>query len=147
MLNVIVNRSLDGKFKKLEQMIEGYTEIYAQKMAEEIVLRSPVDTGTYMEGHNLGVSAVGASSSSAGKPRKQPYQPYAQAALNQLFMQASALPHNAHRIVFSNDALHADRVEFLGWKKTGPYLVYTSAAREHHRIAKEAEAEAKARFR
>ena len=142
MLNVIVNRSLDGKFKKLEQMIEGYTEIYAQKMAEQIVLRSPVDTGTYMEGHNLGVSAVGASSSSEGKPRKQPYQPYAQEALNRLFMQASALPHNAHRIVFSNDAFHADMVEY-----EHGYAPYTSAAREHHRIAKEAEAEAKARFR
>lgn len=141
MLNVIVNRSLDGKFKKLEQMLEGYTEIYAQKMAEQIVLRSPVDTGTYMEGHNLGVSAVGASSSSKGKPRKQPYQPYAQAALNQLFMQASALPHNSNRIVFSNNSFHADEVEY----KHG-YAPYRSAAREHSRIAKEAEAEAKARF-
>ena len=141
MLNVIVNRSLDGKFKKLEQMLEGYTEIYAQKMAEQIVLRSPVDTGTYMEGHNLGVSAVGASSSSSGKPRKQPYQPYAQAALNQLFMQASVLPHNTHRIVFSNNAFHSDEVEYAHG-----YAPYRSAAREHGRIAKEAEAEAKARF-
>lgn len=141
MLNVIVNRSLDGKFKKLEQMIEGYTEIYAQKMAEQIVLRSPVDTGTYMEGHNLGLVAVNPSQSARGKTRKQPYQPYAQEALNQLFRQASALPHNAHRVVFSNNAFHADVVEY-----EHGYAPYRSAAREHHNIAKEAEAEAKARF-
>ena len=142
MLNVVVNRALDGKFKKLEQMIEGYTEVYAQKMAEQIVLRSPVDTGTYMEGHNLGMSAVGPSQSSRNKPRQQPYQPYADAALSQLYSQASALPHNAHLIVFSNNAYHADVVEYeLG------YAPYRSAAREHKRIAAEAEAEVKARFR
>jgi hypothetical protein len=56
-------------------------------------------------------------------------------------MQASSLPHNTQRIVFSNNAFHADAVEY-----EHGYAPYRSAAREHSRIAKEAEAEAKARF-
>lgn len=141
MLNVVVNRSLDGKFKKIEQMLEGYTELYAQKMAEQIVLRSPVDTGTYMEGHNLGTSAVGRSDSSRGKPRKQPYGPVAQEALNKLFLQASALGDTS-RIVFSNSAFHEDMVEY-----EHGYAPYRGAANQHNRIAQETEAEIKARFR
>lgn len=142
MLNVVVNRSLDGKFKKLQDIVEGFQEEYLRGMSDQIVLRSPVDTGTYMDGHNLGTSAVAPSESSRDKPRKQPYEPHANEALANLYRQAAALPHNSQRVVFSNNAYHADVVEYeLG------YAPYRSAAREHSRIASEAEARAKARNR
>lgn len=142
LLNIVVNRSLDGKFKKIEQMLEGYTELYAQKMAEQIVLRSPVDTGTYMDSHELGLTAMAPSESSEKKARNRPYSEHAQPALNKLFEQAKALPHNAMRIVFSNRAYHANMVEF-----DHGHAVYRGAANQHNRIAQEAEAEIKARFR
>lgn len=142
MLRVQVNRSLDGKLKKLEEMVEHFQEEYLRGMSEQIVLRSPVDTGTYMDGHNLGVAQAAGGDSSRGKPRKQPWQPYADSALSRLFQQASTIPQNTAQVIFSNTAFHADVVEYeLG------YAPMRSAAREHSRIATEAEARAKARTR
>ena len=142
MLNVVVNRSLDGKFKKLQDIVEGFQEEYLRGMSDQIVLRSPVDTGTYMDGHNLKTSAVPQTESSSKKPRNQPYGPHADDALLRLYMQASALPRDANKVVFSNDAFHADAVEY-----NPEHSPYRTAAREHNNIAREAEARAKARNR
>ena len=142
MLNVQVNRGLDGKFRKLEQMIDDYREFYLQGMSEELVLNSPVDTGTYITGHHVGTAAVGATRTSDNKPRQQPYGPYAQEGLGQLFSEIAALPEGANRVVFSNDTFHSDVVEY-----DHGYAPYRKTAREHSRIAAQAEAEAKARNR
>ena len=142
MLNVQVNRGLDGKFQKLEQMIEGYRDLYLQGMSEQLVLYSPVDTGTYITGHHVGPTEVGASRSSQGKPRQQAYEPYAQEGLNQLFADIQALPDSANRVVFSNDAFHSDEVEY-----EHGYAPYRKTAREHSRVAAQAATEAKARNR
>lgn len=142
MLRVQVNRGLDGKFRKLEEMIEGYRDLYLEGMSAQLVLYSPVDTGTYITGHHVGTSAVGATRSSEGKPRQQPYEPYAQEGLNQLFAEISALPDNATRVVFSNDTYHSDEVEY-----EHGYAPYRKTAREHGRVSSQAAAEAKARNR
>ena len=142
LLNVQVNRGLDGKFRKLEQMVEGFRDLYLEGMSGELVLNSPVDTGTYITGHHVGTSPVGASRSSEGKPRQQDYGTKAQEGLNQLFSEIQALPENANRVVFSNDSFHSDEVEY-----EHGYAPYRKTAREHSRIASQAEAEAKARNR
>lgn len=142
MLRVQVNRGLDGKFQKLEQMIEGYRDLYLEGMSEQLVLNSPVDTGTYITGHHVGISAVGATRSSEGKPRQQPYEPYAQEGLNQLFAEISTLPDAATQVVFSNDTFHSDEVEY-----EHGYAPYRKTAREHSRVAAQAAAQAKARNR
>jgi 4-alpha-glucanotransferase len=142
MLRVQVNRGLDGKFRKLEQMIEGYRDLYLQGMADQLVLNSPVDTGTYITAHNIGTAPVAATESSEGKPRQQPYEPYAQAARNGLFLDIRTLPENANSVVFSNAAFHSDEVEY-----EHGYAPYRKTAREHGRVAAQAAAEAKARNR
>jgi len=140
MLRVQVNRGLDGKFQKLENMLEGYRDLYLEGMSEQLVLNSPVDTGTYITGHHVGASAVGATRSSEGKPRQQPYEPYAQEGLNQLFAEINTLPDAATQVVFSNDTFHSDEVEY-----EHGYAPYRKTAREHSRVAAQAAAEAKAR--
>ena len=142
MIRLQVNRGLDGKFKKLEDLIENFQEEYIRGMSDQIVLRSPVDTGTYMDGHHVGTTAVAATDTSRDKPRKQPYGPYANAALARLYSEAATIPQNTHQVIFSNSAFHADVVEYeLG------YAPMRSAAREHNRVASEAEARARARTR
>ena len=142
MLNVQVNRGLDGKFQKLEQMIEGYRDLYLQGMADQLVLYSPVDTGTYITAHTIGTTQVAATESSAGKPRQQPYEQFAQAARNGLFLDIRMLPENTNSVVFSNAAFHSDEVEY-----EHGYAPYRKTAREHSRVAAQAATEAKARNR
>ena len=142
MLRVQVNRGLDGKFQKVEDLLENFQELYLQGMSEQLVLNSPVDTGTYITGHHVGTAAVGASRSSEGKPRQQPYGPYAQEGLGQLFSEAAAIPDSSTRVVFSNDTYHSDEVEY-----EHGYAPYRKTAREHSRVAAQAAAQAKARNR
>lgn len=134
MLRVTTNRGLDGKFKKLEDMIDGYRDAYLSRMSSEIVLNSPVDTGTYIKAHNLGPSAVNLSKSSRKKERNQPWQENADKALKKLWGQAkSESLKGLNNVVFSNAAYHWQEVEY-----EHGYFVYTKAAREHKRIAQEA---------
>ena len=129
-ITIQVNRSLDGKFQKLSDMLEGYAEIYTQKMATELVLNSPVDTGAYMESFNVGPSAFG--SSSRGRQRNQPWQPYADEAIARLTSQASSLKGSTS-IQFTNGSPHAYEVEY-----DHGYAPFGKTAREHGRIAREA---------
>jgi len=143
MLRVDVSRGLDGKFQKLKDIVEGYAGEYFRRMSDEIVFRSPVDTGTYMDAHRLGTSASGTSMSSRGKLRKQPWQPFAQSATARLHSSASSLASASVRnAVFYNVAHHWREVEYQHG-----YAVYSSAAREHGRIAREAAEAARARNR
>lgn len=137
MLRVQVNRGLDGKFKKISDMLEGYKDRYLELMSAYIINVSPVDTGTYITAHNLGSSEVPQTESSSGKPRKQPWEPFSEEGFNKLLSQ---VPNVGNQAVFSNGAYHADEVEY-----THGYFVYTSAAREHKRIAQEAAQDVKAR--
>lgn len=135
-ITLVVNRGLDGKFTKIKEDIKAYRDLYLQGMAEQLILNSPVDTGTYITSHNIG--SAGGFTSSAGKPRNQPYQPFAQAGLNKLFQDIQSLSDTAARVNMSNSAEHADLVEFdLG------YAPYTRTAREHNNIARRAAAQAK----
>jgi hypothetical protein len=140
MLRVQVNRGLDGKFQKLENMLEEYRDLYLHEMASQLVLYSPVDTGTYITGHHIKTTAVGASRSSEGKQRQRDYEEFAQIALNDLSSEIEQLPENANSVVFSNDSFHSDDVEY-----EHGYAPYRKTAREHSRAAAKAAAEAKAR--
>jgi hypothetical protein len=140
MFRVQVNRGLDGKFQKPKNMLEGYRDLYLHEMASQLVLYSPVDTGTYITGHHVGLTAVGASRSSEGKQRQRDYEEFAQIALNDLSSEIEQLPENANSVVFSNDSFHSDDVEY-----EHGYAPYRKTAREHSRAAAKAAAEARAR--
>jgi hypothetical protein len=142
MLRVQVNRGLDGKFQKLENMLEEYRDLYLHEMATQLVLFSPVDTGTYITGHHVGLTAVTASRSSEGKERNRAHSEFDQDAINDLSVQIRQLPKDANQVVFSNDALHWFDVEY-----EHGHAPYNKTAREHKRLAGKAATEAKARNR
>ena len=133
MIRVATNRGLDGKFQKVKDMLEGYRDRYLELMSANLISVSPVDTGTYITSHTLSLSESPATNSSAGKPGKQPYQPFAQEGFENLLNDISSLGPEAISVVFSNKAEHRDEVE-----DEHGYLVYTQTRREHGRIAKQA---------
>lgn len=106
----------------------------AEKIADDIVDFSPVSTGTYIMAHVAGVDESGeaASRSSADKPRGRSKAQFAALARHNLRRSVSARAIMGSReIWFRNRALHAKRVEELGWEdlgsQRGPYRVYASA--------------------
>jgi hypothetical protein len=121
-------------------MLEEYRDLYLHEMATQLVLFSPVDTGTYITGHHVGLTAVPESRSSEGKERQQDHSRFAQEAMDSLSEEIRQLPEGANQVVFSNDAYHWFDVEY----EYG-YAPYNKTAREHKRLAAKAAAEAKAR--
>ena len=113
---MITFKVLDNRFKvfkqikEIEEKLEELPKAYMKELATEVVLNSPVDTGTYMDSHNIGEK--GASTSSRGKPTKQPYESHAEAALDRLFEQINALPKDTTRYYISNSSEHAWFVEY-----------------------------------
>ena len=97
------------KMKELEEKLEDLPKQYLKNLATEVVFHSPVDTGTYMDAHNIG--EVGAYVTSTNKPRGQPYEPYAEDAITRMFAQIDNLPVDTTRYYISNSAAHAEKVE------------------------------------
>jgi len=116
-MRVIINRGLDGKFQKITEDLEEFGQIYGRMTAEDLVLNSPVDTGTFMDSYYAGVGYTGGSNSSKGKPRKQPWAPYAEDAITRMSSQVAALKgstqmeyDHGYRPFGKASNLHADRV-------------------------------------
>jgi len=125
---VIMNRGSGGRFTKIPERLDEFGQAYGQKMAEQLVLGSPVDTGAYMDGFYVGSSA--GSTSSHGRPRNQPWQPYAQNAIGRMVNGVAAL-YGSTSMTFGNTAEHAKFVEY----KYGPF---TRAGSMHSALAQQA---------
>lgn len=98
----------------LKEQLEELPKEFMRMTATEIVLNSPVDTGTYMDAHNIGVTR--GATSSFDKPKNQDYQTYADSALERLYSQIEALGPEVTRHYISNNSLHAWKVEYEhGW--------------------------------
>jgi hypothetical protein len=145
--NVRVNRGLDGKFRKLEQLVENFREEYLWGMAEEIVDNSPVDTGAYILSHNIGDNFE--RSEGVGGPRDQGDGPFGAKwsslrgpALNRLEAQIQTIPETQTVVTIRNTSPHASDVEY-----EHGYEVYSTTRRKSGLIAREAEARARARNR
>ena len=136
---VVDNRTnVSKKIEQLNNQLENYGKYFLEGMATEIVLNSPVDTGTYMEAHSLGTTTANGFSSSYGKPKNQDYNAFAQPALDRLLASISSLGENWTNARFSNNALHASDVEY-----EHGYAVYTIARNKAPIIAQEASQRAK----
>jgi len=138
-----VNRGqILNKFKNAKDLVEEAKAESMRKAAAWVVLRSPVDTGTYMENHNIGEgNSVPASSiqSSDGRP-KVDYGPVSQASLNNMYAQIDRLPEDWKRASIANTAFHSEKVEY-----THAYGVYASLRAAWPQLKAEAVAEAEAR--
>ena len=109
-------------------------------IADVVIANSPVDSGTYIMAHRAGPgpSDAEADRSSRGKIRGRSRSQFAGLARNNLYRSvSSAAVANASEIWFTNSALHAARVEWLGWDAPlfgnpgvggrGPYNTYAIA--------------------
>lgn len=113
------------KLKALEENTEKIQREFLQETAATIVNLSPVDTGTYMDAHNIG--KVGSPVSSIGKPTNQPWQPHADRAMERLTEQIGDVP-NFSKIFIANSALHAPKVEYdYGY---APYTTARASAKK-----------------
>ena len=138
---VVDNRKVTAAaIKEMSRRLEGFQEEFLQGIASSIVLDSPVDTGTYMEAHNVGLTPETGTKSSSGKPKNQPYGVFAQPTLDRLFSEIGSLASSdLDTIYFSNSANRAANVEY-----EHGYEVYSRAKRKAPQIAEEAAAKVRA---
>lgn len=117
--------NVSKRIDALKEQLEELPKEFMRRTVDEIVAYSPVDTGTYMDAHNIGTTR--GASSSFGKPQNQDYQPYADAATERLYAQIEALGPEVTRHYISNNSLHAWKVEYEhGW---APYTSARSRAK------------------
>lgn len=144
--NVRVNRGLDGKFRKLEKLVENFREEYLMGFAEEIVRASPVDTGAYIMSHNFGDNFQTSSGDGLRRQKGDPavggakWSSYQGPALDRLEAQIRTIPDTQTIVTIRNTSSHATIVEYQHG-----YEVYSRARNKSGMIAREAEARARAR--
>ena len=137
---LIDNRtSVSKRIKELEQKLEEFPKEFMRITADVIIKNSPVDTGTYMDAHQIGTSE--SITTSHGKPHNQPYGNFADAARDRLYSQINGLNVDGSDWFITNNSAHNMRVEYTGWNSKPAYSPYT-IARGYAPIALE---EAKAR--
>ena len=144
---VVDNRTnVSKKIEQLNNQLENYGKYFLEGMATEIVLNSPVDTGTYMDAHSLGNTRAKGLVTSTGKPKGQSHNEYAQAARDRLVASIESLGENWTNAIFSNNAAHAYLVEYAFGSDDGRGTYgapYTIARNKAPIIAQEAAQRAK----
>jgi len=129
-VNISIGQTRD-KFGRFSEKLALGKKEHLQRLADKAVLESPVDTGTYITEHEINSTGVPSGfATSAGKPRRQPYEPFAQEGLGNLYTDIDALPEGFTTASMTNKAGHADIVE-------DNYGVYAIVKREADRIAQE----------
>ena len=137
---LIDNRtSVSKRIKELEQKLEEFPKEFMRITADVIIKNSPVDTGTYMDAHQIGTSE--SITTSHGKPHNQSYGDFASEARDRLYSQIEGLSVDGSNWFITNNSAHAIRVEYTGWDFVPAYSPYT-IARGYAPVALE---EAKAR--
>ena len=123
---LIDNRtSVSKRIKELEQKLEEFPKEFMRITADVIIKNSPVDTGTYMDAHQIGTSE--SITTSHGKPHNQPYSNFADAARDRLYSQINGLSVDGSDWFITNNSAHAIRVEYTGWNSKPAYSPYTIA--------------------
>lgn len=129
-MKIISQRTTQNMEHIFRERAAALKRLAGEKIADNIVDNSPVDTGTYIMAHAAGTGAMPeiASRSSDGKARGQNEQQYKNLARGNLKRSVSAAAVQAGaEIWFRNRALHAPEVEYIGWKSQDAYHVYAKA--------------------
>ena len=137
------------QFKLIDKRLKGSKQILNESFAEfenmkkdvfkavaaKVVEFSPVDTGTYMDAHNItaGRSSTGTTMSSKGKPKSRPRGPHEEAAISRLNSQIDALGPGDKEAYIGNSSHHGMVVEY-GGVKTPAYAPYSRAREASKRI-------------
>lgn len=126
---LVVNKNqIRGKSGRFGESIKGVREEFLRLAAQQLVKTSPVDTGTYITSFEFNEGVVqGPVTSSKGKPRKQPRDPFESKAVDKLLSEISTLSENSTNVVLSNTSVHAPLVEikyavFAQLRNTASYL-------------------------
>ena len=143
---LVDNRTrVSKKIKELQERLEQFPKEFMRITADIIIENSPVDTGTYMDAHQIGTKE--SITTSHGKPHNQPHSNFADAARDRLYSQINGLSVDGSNWYITNNSAHNIRVEYTGWfdkdgnKTQSEYAPYT-IARGYAPVALE---EAKAR--
>ena len=123
---LIDNRTrVSKKIKDLQEKLEQFPKEFMKITADIVIKNSPVDTGTYMDAHQIGT--IESITTSHGKPRNQPYSNFADAARDRLYSQIEGLNVDGSSWFITNNSAHAVRVEYTGWDSAPAYSPYTIA--------------------
>ena len=123
---LIDNRTrVSKRIKELEQKLEEFPKEFMRITADVIIKNSPVDTGTYMDAHQIGTSE--SITTSHGKPHNQSYGDFASEARDRLYSQINGLSVDGSNWFITNNSAHEIRVEYTGWDFVPAYSPYTTA--------------------
>ena len=123
---LIDNRTgVSKRIKELQERLGQFPKEFMRITADIIIENSPVDTGTYMDAHQIGTSE--SITTSHGKPHNQPYSNFADAARDRLYSQINGLSVDGSNWFITNNSAHNIRVEYTGWDKVPAYSPYTIA--------------------
>lgn len=123
---LIDNRTrVSKRIKELERKLEEFPKEFMRITADVIIKNSPVDTGTYMDAHQIGTSE--SITTSHGKPHNQSYGDFASEARDRLYSQINGLSVDGSNWFITNNSAHAVRVEYTGWDFVPAYSPYTIA--------------------
>ena len=123
---LVDNRTrVSKKISELQEKLEEFPKEFMRITADVIIKNSPVDTGTYMDAHQIGTSE--SITTSHGKPHNQSYSNFAEAARDKLYSQINGLNVDGSDWFITNNSAHAVRVEYIGWDNVPAYSPYTIA--------------------
>jgi len=123
--------SLTQLIRGIERDLVEVRTLFLKNVASEIVDESPVDTGTYVMGHN--VSAKSSAGQFTGQsvyigPRGADKASMQNAARTKMFSEIDALPDNQTVVNISNAVGHAQIVEY---KHKPVYSIARNNASQH----------------
>ena len=123
---LIDNRTrVSKKIKELQEKLEEFPKEFMRITADIVIKNSPVDTGTYMDAHQIVTSE--SITTSHGKPHNQPHSNFAETARDRLYSQINGLSVDGSDWFITNNSARAVRVEYIGWDNVPAYSPYTIA--------------------
>jgi hypothetical protein len=130
-----------NQLQKLEGNLDLLRDEVLRGLADEIVMRSPVDSGAYVRSHTVGVGRS-AAGQFTGNLQSNPTSanPEAERELGRvkMYTEIDSLPKEAVQVSFNNRVPHASKVEYSGWATQEPYMVYKGAASRFPAILQDA---------
>jgi len=123
-----------GKFKaEIYRTVTNVTKAIVKDVYTRIVNKSPVWTGSYVSSHRIGIDKIDGTITDLHPDeftdRFPPQADFMEAerfkaeAMDQKF-RMDILQYPLKKVIISNSIHYADKVEYLGWKKTPAYHVY-----------------------
>lgn len=133
----MTSRTLRKQLEDLTNRLEGFQKIFLNKVADDLVSRSPVDTGAYVESNTISTSrSAGRSRSSAIRKTSPNPEQNRELARRQLAGDIAGIPNEATKVYITNRSPHTSFVE-------ARHKVFGLVKQDLPRLAKEAYQEAK----